>query len=645
MADMLKIKKGLVAKLSEQPKAPGTIYVATDEKTLYVDINDSENGRIRISGNLIMVENADDLKAPFSEDLIYFVENFTSSETGEKIAANALLKWTGNKFVQLNEAADFTAVNADITAAKNAADAAQAAADKAQAAADKAQGTADGAVTRLDAAETTIADHGTRLAAVEKKASDNAEDIKTANGEISTVKGKADANAEAITELTNTVSGNKTDIEGKLATETSERKAADAAINALLGTKANVEDGTAFEQIAALKAADTTLQGKIDGNTSEITKLTGVVTDNKTATDKAIADEVAAREAADTATNNLLGKKDDVANAEGTAFAQIAALKAADTTLKTSIDTNSEAIGTLKTGLSEANANITALDTRVGANETAIAAINEALGTDGGTGTSLTSRVGALETTVGQHGTTLTTHGESIDKNKTDIENLAKTVETNKTQAATDLAQAKTDLAAADAKTDANLAALTTRVTTAEGNITTHKDRLDALDTRIGTDIEAAKTELTKDINNKVNAVNAMTYKGAVANEAGLPKLGGSIDISIGDVYVFNANEVSDDGGRLHTAGDMAIAYSTDGDAGEVDNKIVSGLAWHYVETGYQRDQENSLVGEGNVITLKNFTGETLGDIKFAAVAEGDSGIVTTVADDTVSMSFQWGEF
>lgn len=568
-ADMLKIKKGLVASLPKT-KAPGTIYVATDEKTMYIDIsNDDTNGRIRISGNLIMVENATDLKAPFSEDLIYFVENFTKEGDGSKIAANALLKWTGKEFVQLNKAADFTGVQNDIVNAQAAADKAQKAADDAQKAADDAQKTADDAVTSIEAAKTTIADHGTRLTAVEEKADDNAEAIKTATGNITTVTAKTDKNAEDIATLTETVSENKTDIESKLAAE------------------------------------------------------------------------IKAREDADTAINTLLGTKGDSASAEGSAFAQIAALKAQDTALEGKIDTNEESIGTLNGELTQAKGDITAVSSRVTTNENDIKTIKEALGADGGTGTSLTSRVGALETAVNGHSETLTTHGESIDNNATAIKDLASTVEENKTTAASDLAAAKKELAAADTATNEAVTALTNRVKTNEDTIKEHTESIDALDTKIDTDIAAAKTELTTDLNNKVNAVNAMTYKGTVAKVSELP----STNVSIGDVYVFNANELDDAGEKVHTAGDMAIAYSTAGDAGEEDNVITTGLDWHFVETGYQHDQENQFVGEGNELVLKSFLGEKLGQVSFAGVADKDSGIAATINENIVTLSFQWGEF
>ena len=74
---MLKFKKGLWSKLPET-KVEGTIYVTTDEKAMYVDINGSE--RIRL-GDIIRVNTFNELQPPFSNEAFYYVE-----------ASNALLK-------------------------------------------------------------------------------------------------------------------------------------------------------------------------------------------------------------------------------------------------------------------------------------------------------------------------------------------------------------------------------------------------------------------------------------------------------------------------------------------------------------------------------------------------------------------------
>ena len=53
--------------LNNAPKKAGTVYVTTDEKAMYVDVDDST--RIRI-GDIIQLESAKTATPPFSTDEI-----------------------------------------------------------------------------------------------------------------------------------------------------------------------------------------------------------------------------------------------------------------------------------------------------------------------------------------------------------------------------------------------------------------------------------------------------------------------------------------------------------------------------------------------------------------------------------------------
>lgn len=77
---MLKFRRGLYSQINAAPVANGTVYIATDEKAMYVD---TAEGRIRI-GDFIRVDTVKDIKPPYSESALYYVE-----------ADNALLKYTG----------------------------------------------------------------------------------------------------------------------------------------------------------------------------------------------------------------------------------------------------------------------------------------------------------------------------------------------------------------------------------------------------------------------------------------------------------------------------------------------------------------------------------------------------------------------
>jgi hypothetical protein len=88
---MLNFRHGLHSKLIEKdvngqlvvPVSNGTIYVTTDEKAMYVDLNDS---RIRL-GQIVTLEDVSAWQAmqpPYSEEAFYYIAK-----------ENALIKYTG----------------------------------------------------------------------------------------------------------------------------------------------------------------------------------------------------------------------------------------------------------------------------------------------------------------------------------------------------------------------------------------------------------------------------------------------------------------------------------------------------------------------------------------------------------------------
>ena len=86
MAEMLKFRKGTHAKLLEQSKVAGTIYVTTDEKAMYVDIDN--NTRIRL-GQTVNFATLSEFQTflnttipPYSTEAFYYIED-----------KNALLRW------------------------------------------------------------------------------------------------------------------------------------------------------------------------------------------------------------------------------------------------------------------------------------------------------------------------------------------------------------------------------------------------------------------------------------------------------------------------------------------------------------------------------------------------------------------------
>lgn len=89
MADLM-FKKGLFASLSTQQITDGTIYVTTDERAMYVDL---DGKRLRL-GDIQIVNTIEDLNASGfkHEHALYYVAN-----------DNILCRWNGSTWVQINK--------------------------------------------------------------------------------------------------------------------------------------------------------------------------------------------------------------------------------------------------------------------------------------------------------------------------------------------------------------------------------------------------------------------------------------------------------------------------------------------------------------------------------------------------------------
>lgn len=101
--NLLNFKFGQWTDLPEQ-KTAGTVYVTTDEQAMYIDLPESKDPnaalkRLRI-GDIIVKESAATAEPPFAEGAFYYF-----------VADNALLRWDGNDWVQINSVSD---VEADI---------------------------------------------------------------------------------------------------------------------------------------------------------------------------------------------------------------------------------------------------------------------------------------------------------------------------------------------------------------------------------------------------------------------------------------------------------------------------------------------------------------------------------------------------
>ena len=98
--ELLKFRRGTYAQINAAERANGTIYVATDEKALYVD---TATERIRI-GDFIRVDSVEEITPPYSTSSLYYVE-----------ADNALLKYDGSAWKQVNGTDDIKSSLAALT--------------------------------------------------------------------------------------------------------------------------------------------------------------------------------------------------------------------------------------------------------------------------------------------------------------------------------------------------------------------------------------------------------------------------------------------------------------------------------------------------------------------------------------------------
>lgn len=105
---MLNFKHGLYGNLfnadgsNKVAISNGTIYVTTDEKAMYVDL---DGNRIRLSQivNIPNIETWQNLTPPYSTEAFYYI-----------VKENALLKYTGEDWVQINSTAELDALIAGL---------------------------------------------------------------------------------------------------------------------------------------------------------------------------------------------------------------------------------------------------------------------------------------------------------------------------------------------------------------------------------------------------------------------------------------------------------------------------------------------------------------------------------------------------
>ena len=602
MADtnkMLQFKMGeWTESFDSMKKSPGTVYVTTNEKAMYVDVDD--NTRIRI-GDIIQVESARVAKPPFSTDALYYF-----------IEENALLKWgefgvdaDGNPngtmaWKQLNSVSDITTnlnnltqrvSNAEgkITTLENTLGANDVAGSTAFGRIKELEGKVTAAEGEIDALQTLTGNQGTAIENLQKAVGDGAEGLAS---KVTKLEGRMDTAEGGITAINGkigTVESGKTVV--GLISEAIETAAGDAT------SKANkaLEDAQAYADQAELDA----ISSAKTYTDTEIGKVNGTIT----------------------GVNNKIGTAADTADKD-TVYGAIAAAKAhAETKANDAKDAAIAAAATDAT--TKAN---DALDDAKEYADDEIAKVNATIG--------------------------------AVESGKTVVEMIAdaKTATADALEDAKEYAdQAEADAIAA-AKADA-----TTKAGTAESNAKAYTDteigKVNAVigkkgageeaSTGLYAEIETAASKALADAKDytkeMLQTADAMTFKGVLGGEgANVTSLPAAADVQAGDTYKIGVEGTY--AGHAAKVGDLLIAVED----GKAEYVLVS--------SGYEDDYDARLgvdATNGKVI-LRDAMKHANGSVQF--VGDGNNGSVkvevtgtedptTGQADSKVTISLQWGTF
>lgn len=404
---LLKFNKGLTTNLPEK-RTEGHVYITTDDKAMYVDIGNGVDDRIRI-GQIVEKTSTEweSLAQPYDASTYYYITNL-----------NALVRWNGTKWVQINGTADLraditnlqgrmTTAEGNITTHSNKIKTLEetvggivsTGGEK-----NKVNGATAGGVdvditdTKLvlgkfaAADKTTIAradldaNFESALETMEQNITDNASAIATLN------KGETDAGS-----VKNIAKGYAEAVGSTAATGISEAKAAAKTaqddVNALKGiVGGGITGSTLTAEITAIKGVQdtqgnnitsisgklTTAEGDIDALEGRMTTAEGTIASNTTLAQKGVDNAATAKKAADDAQAAANKNAGDIS----TINQSLTNLDSQITNIKNNYETKAE-VKTIKEGL-----------------QGQIDDIKEVLGTTGDGEDSIVSRVGALETGV-----------------------------------------------------------------------------------------------------------------------------------------------------------------------------------------------------------------------------------------------------
>lgn len=682
MANLLNFKFGQFSKLpSKENSKAGTVYVTTDEQAMYIDLPESLEAnadlkRIRI-GDIIVKDSKRDAVPPFSEGAFYYFAQ-----------ENALLRWNGSSWTQINSVSDVQANITDLTKAVNDEISRSKAADETHTQAIAAANKAINARLTIEDFNTFKTSNTEAIADAKKAGTDAATAAQTAKNAADTAQttaNNAQANAnnrihkdgsvameanlkmgghgiENLADLTDSSSGkmaaNKNYVD---AAKTAALNAAQTANEA-----AQAAQETADNAVKAAGNAQTTANKGVSDAAAALAKA-----NEKTTMAEVEAKGYATTGYVDTAESAVLGKSSDAATAKTVYGAHAAAAAAAQAARAAQTTANK--------GVADAEVAAAAAAT---ADQKAVVADGKAVAAQGTINTYITNhendytntqidskftdakKAGTDAQTTANNAVTAAGNAQTAaDKAQGDASQALidaaaaqKTIDDYKTAHASDYTNGQIDTAVAAAKkagTDAQGTANTAlgtannalpkaggtmnsgaEIKMNSGSISGLADLTSASDGNMA----ANKNYVDTAIANGLAANDAMTFVGVLGN--GTDQIGSlPSTANVGDTY------------KVGVAGTYGSITAKVGDL------IINGAEsdgtpkWIHVSSGYESEYAQKLVSSDNVIHLTNGVSNTATNSvsNFTIVGDADSNLQFTVSGTgnslTITGSMVWGTF
>lgn len=693
---MLNFKMGAVAGLSSQTLTPGTVYVTTDERAMYIDL---QNERIRL-GDFNVYATLADLQAEthFSQTALYYVQNTGILYACVNVSDNSADLKPINDVAGLTEAVSglqtTIATKADKTALESAVNTinGELALKATKAEVEAAIGEVNDAIGEVasDLAETDSAVSGLQTTIATKADQSALESaVTTINGEIAkkadktTVEALDAAYKAADTAIGTRIGAVETSVSGLSTTmatkaDKSELEGAVSTINGELAKKATNE---ALNEVKTdLADAEKEIDERIDGVDATISGIQAAVATkaDKSALESAVGEINA--ELAKKATTEALNKaKSDLADADTALGKRIDGVAGDVSGLQSAVATKAEQ-SALTSAVETINGELALKATKAELAEEK-AALEEAIG-------EVAEELGKTNETVSGHGTAIANINTdlALKATKSELENAVSTINGNVDKKAdkTALEKVEKDYQAADSAlagdisglqsavaTKAEQSALTNAVNTINGEIAKKADKTTVED--LDAAYKAADVALGGRIDGVQGDIGSLQSALALkANDADIKALIGvntsgkvsdgtttadSVVAFVNDKFTaFNAMTFKGSVAKYENlpatanAGDTYLLSANDAGyaAGDLFVANADGAAsWTHVPSGYNQIHEQKLQGDSTnkQIQLYNATNTSL-TTAFTVATEG--AVTATVTDGTsptLTIGMAWGTF